>query len=383
MMLTDNQINVFVANALHLGRGKRKEYLDQVDFLIGRLKKRIDDDSSFKVKGFKKTGSLMKGTVLKPKPDYGVDADIAVFLDLSEAEKGDVDKLHKIICDLLIAVYPTKTRDDFRVQPRTLGIHFHDSGLDVDLVPVIPIPNEPDYGWQPSSEQSDPIKTSIQKQLSFIKKRRDADGRYRTLVRLLKKWRNEQELDNLRSFMIELLVAHVYDGAGAAISLESGLQRFFLYVAQSGLKDPITFPELGNVTTFPSDPVVILDPVNKQNNVAMRLTDNERKEIVSAAETAWSTIEAASWKGTKGETLDYWKEVLGDHSRWMRTNNEPDGNTNYDLHCCGYSESNRQFRCRFFDDGPSDWSAFEGKGCGKPSSTSKSLPSAVFLSMSN
>jgi Nrap protein PAP/OAS1-like domain 5 len=311
MMLTDSQINVFVANVLHLGRGKRKEYLDQVDFLIGRLKKKIDDDSSFKVKAFKKTGSLMKGTVLKPKPDYGVDADIAVFLDLSEAEKDDVDKLHQIICDLLIAVYPTKTRDDFQVQPRTLGIHFHDSGLDVDLVPVIPIPNEPDYGWQPSSQQGDPIKTSIQKQLSFIKKRCDADGRYRTLVRLLKKWRNEQELDNLRSFMIELVVAHVYDRDGVATSLESGLQRFFLYIAQSGLKDPIIFPELGKVTTFPSDLVVILDPVNKQNNVGMRLTDNERKEIVRAAETAWSTIEAASWKSTKGETLDYWKEVMG------------------------------------------------------------------------
>lgn len=74
--------------------------------MIGRLKKKIDEDSSFKVKSLKKTGSLVKGTVLKPKGDYGVDADIAVFLDLSEAEKDDVDKLHKIIRDLLVAIYP-------------------------------------------------------------------------------------------------------------------------------------------------------------------------------------------------------------------------------------------------------------------------------------
>ncbi len=311
MNLTDAQLNTFVSKVLHLGRGKRKEYLDQVDFLIGGLNKKIKEDDSFKVTDFKKTGSIMKGTVLKPRGDFGVDADIAVFLDISESEKDDVDNLHKIIRDLLVAVYPTKKPDDFKVQPRTLGIHFRTSGLDVDLVPVIPISQQPGYGWQPSSQRGHPVKTSIQGQLDFIKKRRDSDPRFKTLVRLLKNWRNEKELDRLRSFSIELIVAHLYDQNGAASSLESGLQRFFLYVAQSQLKKRIVFPELGNVTTFPNDPVVILDPVNKDNNVAARLTATERDEIVVAAESAWSTIEAASWKAGKGDTLDLWKDVMG------------------------------------------------------------------------
>lgn len=310
MKLTDTQLNVFVSKVLHLGKGKRKEFLDQVDFLIESLEKKIKEDASFKVKGFKKTGSIMKGTVLKPSGDLGVDADIAVFLDVSESEKEDVDNLHNIIRKLLIAVYPTKKDEDFQVQPRTLGIHFHTSGLDVDLVPVIPIRNQPDYGWQPSSQRGHPVKTSIQGQLDFIKSRRDADPRFKSIVRLLKKWRNVQELERFRSFTIELLVAHLYDRDGAATSLEDGLQRFFLFVAQTALKTPIKFPELKNVT-FPSDPVVILDPVNKENNVAARLTDDERKEIVAGAEKAWTTIEAASWKGNKGATLDLWKEVMG------------------------------------------------------------------------
>jgi|SRR5882724_11509993 len=310
MRLNDSQIGVFVSKVLHLGPGKRKEYIDQVNNLIAELTKKITGDSSFKVKGFKKTGSLIKGTVLKPKGDYGVDADIAVFLDLSEAEKDDVDELHNVILKLLKAVYPTKASEDFRVQPRTLGIHFRVSGLDIDLVPVIPIPKEPGYGWQPSSQKGDPVKTSIQGQLDFIKNRKDADSRFRTLVRLLKKWRNERELDRLRSFAIELIVAHLYDRDGAITSLETGLQRFLLYIAQSELKTPITFAELGTVT-LPNDPVVILDPVNKDNNVTARLTDAERLEIVGAAKTAWETIEAASWKDAKGETLDHWKEVMG------------------------------------------------------------------------
>lgn len=311
MMLKDSEIGVFVSKVLHLGPGKRKEYLAQVDNLISELTLKIRNDSSFKVKGFKKTGSLRKGTVLKPKGDYGVDADVGVFLDVSEAEKGDVEKLHSIIRKLLIAVYPMKDPGDFKIQPRTLGIHFRVSGLDVDLVPVIPIPEEPGYGWQPSSQNGDPVKTCIQGQLDFIKKRKDADSRYRTLVRLLKKWRNEKELNKFRSFMIELILAYLYDRDGAATSLESGLQRFFLYVAQDELKTPITFPELGNITSFPSHPVVILDPVNKDNNVAMRMTDGERQEIVAAAKAAWEAIETASWKGGKGEALDCWKEVMG------------------------------------------------------------------------
>jgi hypothetical protein len=311
MRLTDSQINIFVSKVLHLGQGKRKEYLAQVDFLIESLERKIKEDASFKVKGFKKTGSIMKGTVLKPAGDFGVDADIAVFLDVSESEKDDVDNLHQIILDLLVAVYPTKEREDFKVQPRTLGIHFHTSGLDVDLVPVIPIPKEAGYGWQPSSQRGHPVKTSIQGQLNFIKSRRDVDPRFKTIVRLLKKWRNENELDRFRSFTIELIVSHLYDRDGVAGSLEDGLQRFFLFVAQSGLSKPITFPELGKVTNFPTAPVVILDPVNKDNNVAARLTDEERKEIVAGAEKAWSTIEAASWKGGKGDTLDLWKQVMG------------------------------------------------------------------------
>lgn len=311
MTLSDANINVFVAKVLQLGPGKRREYIAQTDFLIARLKKKIDEDSSFNVKGFKKTGSLIKGTVLKPKGDYGVDADIAVFLDVSEAEKTDVDKLHNIILRLVAAVYPMKQPEDFTVQPRTLGIHFRESGLDVDLVPVIPIKDEPEYGWQPSSQAGQPIKTSIQGQLDFIKNRNDSDSRFKSLVRLVKNWRNEQELDRFRSFLIELIVAHLNDQQGLNSSLELGLQRFFLYVAQSGLKEPVTFPELGELTTFPNDPVVVLDPVNKDNNVAARLTNMEREEIVRAAETAWNTVETAIWKEGKGETLDLWKEVMG------------------------------------------------------------------------
>jgi len=311
MKLTDAQIEYFISAALKLPQGKRKQYLDQVDFLIRRLEAKIKDSGAFQVVGFKKTGSLMKGTVIRPRGDDGVDADVAVYLNVAESDRGDIARLHDIILKLVRAVYPQKAAEDFKKQPRTLGIHFRDSDLDVDLVPIIPIANRSGYGWQPSAEGGEPIKTSVDGQLAFIKKRSDGDKSYRSLVRLLKKWRNEQGLDALRSFLIELLVAYLQDRDGPAPTLEEGLMRFFLYVAQSKVKESIKFAENGAVSVFPKDAVVVLDPVNSENNVARRLSDSERLSIARASEDAWEKIHVASCKAGKGETVELWKSVFG------------------------------------------------------------------------
>jgi hypothetical protein len=148
--------------------------------------------------------------------------------------------------------------------------------------------------------------------LEFIRTRKDAYLRFTALVRLLKHWRNHHELDeSLRSFMIELIVSHLQDKEEIPPSLEEGLLRFFLYVAQSELREPVVFPENGQVKSLPKDPVVILDPVNSENNVARRMTDSERQEIVTKAHDAWETLTAARNNNFKGETLEYWKQVFG------------------------------------------------------------------------
>jgi hypothetical protein len=111
--------------------------------------------------------------------------------------------------------------------------------------------------------------------------------------------------------MIELIVSNLQDEGGIPSSLEEGLLRFFLYLAQSELREPVIFRENGGVTSLPKDLVVILDPVNSDNNVARRMTDLERQEIVNKARDAWETLTAARNNNFKGETLEYWKQVLG------------------------------------------------------------------------
>jgi hypothetical protein len=311
MQLTDQQIKFFDSTVLKIDPDKRKEHIAQADHLIGRLRAKIDAETSFGVKKFIKTGSLMKGTSLKPRDGFGVDADIAVALDVSEASRGDIDTLHAKIRKLLIAIYPQKSEKEFEVQPRTLGIEFIDSGLCVDLVPIIPIPSKPGYAWQPSSQGQPPVETNIQGQLDFIKTRREKDTNYRILVRILKRWRNVKELSQLGSFAIELILANLLDTQGSSSNLEEGISRFFLFVASSQLKQKISFKENGTVTAFPNDPVLILDPVNSQNNVTRRITDAERIEIVKKALEAWETISTASHNGFKGETVEFWRNIFG------------------------------------------------------------------------
>lgn len=312
MKLTDTQLNYFVDNRLKLEKGKRTEYLAQVDRLIEKFAAACAGDQVINIKKFLKTGSLRKGTVLRPKGDFGVDADVAVFLNTNGSAGFDLNNLHDRIRKLLAKTYPTKKLEDFTIQPRTLGIQFHDSGLAMDLVPLIPIDGPGDYGWQPSSQGDAPVKTSVTKQLEFIRARKDAHRHFTALVRLLKYWRNFHELDDsLRSFTIELIVCHLQDAEGTPASLEDALLRFYLYIARTELKEPIAFAECGTVTSYPKDRVVILDPCNAENNVGRKITDAHCVAIAAKARQAWETLSYASNHGAKVQTLELWKEVFG------------------------------------------------------------------------
>lgn len=312
MELTDSQLLYFVNNRLKLPKGKRAEYLTQVDHLTDRFSAAAAGDDVIDIKKFLKTGSLRKGTVLRPKGDCGVDADVAVFLNAKDASQYDLANLHARIRRLVAKIYPTKKPEDFTIQPRTLGIEFRDSGLEMDLVPLIAIDGPGDYGWQPSSRGDSPVKTSVTKQLEFIRARKDDYANFTALVRLLKSWRNFQELgDSLRSFTIELIVSHLQDVRGVPSSLEEGLLRFFLYVADSQLKTPISFKECGTPASFPKDRVVILDPCNIENNVARKITGQDCKVIIEKCLNAWETLSYARNYDGKTQTLELWKEIFG------------------------------------------------------------------------
>lgn len=307
MALSNTELRCYDSNVLRLPADKRKEYHAQVDRLITELCKSVRDKTEIKITKVVKAGSFAKYTILRKTASDPVDVDVVFYIAGRDVTKETLDSLSATIYDLLIKIYPTKSVEDFEIQRKAATVKFVGSGLSVDIVPVIEDATRAGYGWQYDIHDGSKVQTCAPCQIQFVRDRKNQDGDFRTLVRMAKKWRNYAEIKPLKSFAIELIMAHVLATQGKAGSIEQRFRNFLLYVAQSGLKEKISFPE--NTAPFGSfsDPVVILDPVYSLNNVTSRISEAERKEIVAAAQEAWETANFASAENDNG----VWKELFG------------------------------------------------------------------------
>lgn len=307
MSLSNTEIRYYDSTVLRLPADKRKEYHAQVDRLISALTSRLHDQSDVKVTKVVKAGSFAKFTILRKTSEDPVDVDVVFYISGRSVDNETLGTLTQLIYDTLLKLYPGKSVESFEIQRKAATVQFVGSGLSVDIVPVIEDAARPGYGWQFDIHDGTKMQTCAPCQIKFVRHRKEKDGDFRTLVRLAKKWRNRIELTPLKSFTIELIMAHVLAKKGTDGSIEKRFRDFLLYIAQSGLKEVISFPENGLVLTQFNDPVVILDPVCNSNNVASRITEDERKEIVASALEAWETAVFAS----EEDDIEVWKELFG------------------------------------------------------------------------
>ena len=307
MPLNNTEIRYYDSTVLRLPEDKRKEYHAQVDRLISALTKRVHEQSEIKITKVVKAGSFAKYTILRKTSEDPVDVDVVFYISGRSVDKESLASLTELIYDAMIKLYPNKSVENFEIQRKAATVTFIGSGLSVDIVPVIEDPARAGYGWQFDIHDGTKVQTCAPCQIKFVRDRKDIDPDFRTLVRLAKKWRNRVELKPLKSFAIELIMAHVLAKNGKDGSIEKRFRDFLLYIAQSGLKEVITFPENGLVFPSFTDPVVILDPVCNTNNVASRISEDERKEIVAAALEAWETANFASME----DDIEIWKELFG------------------------------------------------------------------------
>jgi len=129
----------------------------------------------------------------------------------------------------------------------------------------------------------------------------------------------KREHDNFRckSFMTELIMAHLFDKGLNGSDYPSALFEFFGFVVRTGLKEQIVFADYYKPGAVgPSkDPMQIFDPVNATNNVASKYTETDRITLVSAAEEAVDAIAYARRATTKGEAVDAWQTIFGSSFR--------------------------------------------------------------------
>lgn len=307
MPINNTQFRYYDSNVLRLPADKRKEYHEQVDRLITELTKRVHEQTEIKITKVVKAGSFAKYTILRKTSEDPIDVDVVFYISGRSVDKETLESLSETIYNLLIKLYPNKAVEHFEIQRKAATVKFIRSGLSVDIVPVIEDSARPGYGWQYDIHDGSKIQTCAPCQIKFVRDRKNADSDFRTLVRLAKKWKNYVGLKPLKSFTIELIMAHILTKNGKDGSIEKRFKDFLLYIAQSELEEVIYFPENGIVFPQFSDPVVILDPVCNSNNVASRINEAERKEIVAAATEAWEIANHASLE----DDIEIWKELFG------------------------------------------------------------------------
>lgn len=315
MYVTHDTIATYANDKVNLKREDVKQYRDQVGRLRTRLKEYIDAHPDY---GFVKSlhsGSLAKGTALKTLNDM----DVAFYVEKSEAPADENSLLSWMEERLREAVKPLGLKDDqvYR-EAHCVRLEYRGSGLNVDVVPVLYEGDDDDVGYL-ITRAGERVKTSVKLHREFIKKRKDAQpDDFAQVVRLVKWWIRQLKIrdDDFRfkSFLAELICAHLADGGLDMSDYPEALERFFAYIVRSELKERIAFTDYYSLAELPQTTFVemeIYDPVNAGNNVASRYHWTERTRIVSAAGEALDAITEARFVDAKGRAVDLWRKVLG------------------------------------------------------------------------
>jgi hypothetical protein len=189
----------------------------------------------------------------------------------------------------------------------------------VDVVPVLYEGDENDCGYLVRKRTGQRVLTSIPLHLRFIRERKSTYGPdFAQLIRLTKWWKrvtNDRDQDfRFKSFMIELLWAHLADGGLALCDYPKALERFFAYIVKTDLAEQVAFTDFCSESAIPARSnaaVEVLDPVNVDNNVGQLYGTADRDRIIAAAHKALDALTEARFAPTKGRALDCWRVILG------------------------------------------------------------------------
>ena len=301
----------FAEDRVNLPKDKADEYRAQAKRLRDKLEVYLSEHPDFSLKRMMVAGSLAKGTALNSLNDI----DVAVYVGGSEAPT-DIQDLLEYLADRLRKAFPNFTPDQVKPQTYSVTVSFKGSGLDVDVVPILYYGDKDWRGNLVSQDDGSFLETSIPMHLDFSRSRKNAQPKhYAQVVRLIKFWarRMKQEREGFRfkSFMIELILAHLADQGAEFSDYPEALQQFFTYLAKTNLKELVVFDDYYATSSVPtlSHPVRIIDPVNSTNNVAKLYTSENAYSISEAALDAGDAIDSALAATNKELTVYYWQKV--------------------------------------------------------------------------
>lgn len=310
-----SHIAQFAADRVNLPAAKAQEHRDQVNRLRDRLQTKINEDPDFAVVKMLHAGSVAKGTALKTVHDL----DTAVYVKKGDAPDDDRYLVPWLADRLFEAAPANMARDQFQEEDHCVTVSYKGTGLDVDVVPVLYEGDADDVGYLVNKLTGDRMLTSITLHLRFMRDRKKKyGGAFTELIRLTKWWKRQAVAEDpdfkFKSFMVELLWAHLADEGLDLSDYPTAMEAFFTYVVQTEFDHVVTFTDFCAASDLPTRgtaAIEVLDPVNPENNVAVRYDAVEKKRIVEAAQNAFDALSEARYATTRTRAVDAWQVVLG------------------------------------------------------------------------
>ena len=281
MEYTNEEMKRFI-DRIKLTEEKKRNYATQIDNLKDKVTSAIREIDGIKVIKVKRAGSWKKGTALAPRGENALDIDMVFFIEKEDGYKFDAEEIRNDLIDILCAAYPNKKREDFNNGKKTVGVVFKGTGLQVDIVPFILEKKGSAYGLQPEKAMnSGTHTTSVDGQLQFCRDLRKKNREYASIVRVLKHWRNEKELE-FPSFAIEILAGEaIRTGEISETSIGDGVARVCEWLGR-GEELNLSFRKRGRAG---NERPWISDPTNDSNNVVARVVE-QWDEVTEEAERA-------------------------------------------------------------------------------------------------
>lgn len=303
----------FAVERVNLPKEHADEYRGQARRLREKLEAYVGEHSDFTLKKIMLSGSLAKGTALRSLNDI----DVACYISGADVPS-DIRKLLEYLAERLRKAFPNFSPEQVKPQTYSVTVSFQGSGLDVDVVPILYNGDKEWYGNLVSQEDGSFLRTNIPYHLDFIRKRKAAqETHFSQVARLIKFWTKKMKADHegfrFKSFMVELVLAHLADNGADMSDYPEAMQHFFTYIATTNFRKLIVFDDYYDLSTvgINKETMKIIDPVNALNNVSRLYTAQQADQIVSAALDAGDAIDAALAAPTKAETIRHWQRVFG------------------------------------------------------------------------
>lgn len=263
---------------------------DELDFIEKKFASfEIEEHHDFSFKKALRSGSYAKNSILRRHDIGDFDADIGVYFDVDDPEKLSPHDLMDHVESVLRRAYKNRTErtPEFERCKSAVRVKFDTQPkINIDAVPIVSLNHASieNYGYIPRRD-NEKRKTSVTEHVKFVSDRNQLHSGtpYNQMLMLFKWWRNNILDDHLRvkvsSFLLELVVAKAFDETYKSFTNNwlDNLLKMGSWIARQRLREPVYFIDKRiPIATLPKDPVVVLDSVNPQNNVASEWTLSDR-----------------------------------------------------------------------------------------------------------